>query len=118
MSAFYPRNTNFESKLFSKKIVSLSIQGIYTSIEYSHHSIKRSKHRGVFDSAIVHMIQEGFDEILDLQNHQRFILINKELGLSIIGSLHCDGLDVVIDIISVIDSTKPTNPYNTFTIAI
>lgn len=116
MSALYKRKTDFESTLFSKKSIGFSVQGIFTSIEYSYHSINRSNHRGIFESAIVHMIQEGFDEILDLHNHQRFILISRELGLSVIAALHFDVIDIVIDIVSVIDSTEPTNPYHTHTI--
>lgn len=118
MSTLFEGYTKFESKIDNSKDICITIDGIPTVIEYSYHSIKRSKHRVVFESAVVMMIQNAFDEILDLHNDERFIVIDKELCISVIGSLRGVGGEIIISIVSVIDSDQPTNPYGTYTIAI
>ncbi|MEW4309206.1 hypothetical protein [Rossellomorea marisflavi] len=64
------------------------------------------------------MVKKGFDEILDQKQLERFILVNNEFGVSVIGSARGVGTDIVIDIIPVVDSDKVTNPYGTLMIAV
>lgn len=118
MSALYARCTQFDSKLTHYKDICLTIDGIPTIIEYSYHSIKQSKHRAVFEAAATMMVQNAFDELLDLRNDERFIIISLELGISVIGNMRAVGGDIVIGIVTVIDSTEPYNPHNTHTITI
>lgn len=118
MSTLYARHTKFKSKLDIKKDVCIEIDGIPTVIEYSYHSIKRSKHRSIFEAAVTMMIQNAFDALLDLRNNERFIVIDRELCISVIGALKAVGGDIIISIVSVIDSDEPTNPHGTYTIAI
>lgn len=118
MSTLWARHTKFESKLEMKNDIFLTIDGIPTTIEYTYHSIKRSRHRAVFVSVVTHMIQSAFDDILDLRDGERFIVIDNELCVSVIGALKAVGGDILISIVSVIDSAEPTNPYGTHTIAI
>ncbi|BCT30308.1 MULTISPECIES: hypothetical protein [Bacillus subtilis group] len=118
MSTLTKRHSKLESKLDKTIDISLTIQGIPTIIEYSYHSIERSNHRGIFRAAVTNMIQLGFDKILDLKSDERFILIDNELGISVVGNVKGFGGDILISIISVLDSTEPTNPYHTYTIAI
>jgi hypothetical protein len=118
MSTLYGRHTKFESKLDKKKDIYITIDGIPTIIEYSYHSIKRSKHRLIFEAAVTMMIQNAFDNILDLHNDERFIVIDSDLCISVIGALKAVGGDIIVSIVSVIDSDEPTNPHGTYTIAI
>ncbi|MES9681852.1 hypothetical protein ABWK22_02805 [Gottfriedia acidiceleris] len=118
MSALYPRHTKFESKLSESKDIFLSIGGIPTTITYTYHSIKQSIHRSVIESVVVMMIQNAFDELLDLHSGERFIISDTELCVSVVGALWGDGGDIAIDLATVIDSANPTNPHGTFRIAI
>lgn len=118
MSTLWARHTKFESKLDQKEDIYIEIDGIPTIIEYSSHGIERSKHRSIFQAVVTMMIQNAFDELLDLKNGQKFMIIDSELGITVIGVMEPCGLDVVIPIISVIDSAEPTNPHGTYTIAV
>ena len=118
MNALYERSTKFTSKLDSKKDIAITIDGVYTIIEFSYHSIKRGMERAIYESALVFMVQRGFDEILDLKNGERFIVIDKELRISFVGALNAVGTDIIISIVSAIDSAEPSNHRGTHEIAI
>lgn len=118
MRALNDRCTQFVSKLDFKKDICMNIEGVSTIIEFSFHGTNRSKQRAVYESASVLMVQRAFDEILDLKNGQRFLIIDKELCISVVGALNAVGTDVIISIVSVIDSAEPYNPHNTYEIVI
>ena len=97
------------TQIDKKKDVFLNIDGFPVIINYSLHSLKRAKLRGVYLNSIVDMIKNGFDYILDLRAGERFILISEDYRISLIGCMHTAGSDIVIDIITTIDSDQPTN---------
>lgn len=97
------------TQIDKQKDVFLSIDGFPVIINYSLHSLKRAKLRGVYLNSIVEMIKNGFYSILDLRAGERFILISEEYRISLIGGMHTAGSDIVIDVITTIDSDKPTN---------
>lgn len=118
MSTLTQRYSVLESKLDQSEDIFLTIQGIHIIIEYSFHGMEQSKHRSIYQAATVDMIQRGFNDIVDLQSGERFILVDNNLGISIIGAVRGIGGDILISVITTVDSTTPTNPHNTHTIAI
>lgn len=116
MSALAKRVSKIYSDIDRKKDYYLDIDGFHTIIEFSDHSIFRGKHRKVYDSSILDMVRNGFYDIIDLHKNERFILICEEYGVSLIGGVRSVGGDIVITLITQIDSANPTNPYNTHTI--
>lgn len=118
MRALYQRHSRLNSKLVSYKDICITIQGVPVIIEYSNHSLDQSKYRGIFESAATHMVKQAFEEIIDLHSSETFILVSHELGISLVASIRGIGGDVLVSIITAIDSAQPTNPYHTHTIAV
>ena len=110
MSTLYKRHTKFNSKLDKGRDFCLTINDVEVIIEFNHHSIKRGKERSVFGAAAVLMIQRAFDDILDLANDERFIIIDTEMHISIIGAIKGVGQDILVSVISVVDDVFPHNP--------
>lgn len=114
----FKRHTEFKSKLTMCKSYEFDVDGFPLVIEMPLHAIKRHKHRGIYFSVVCDIIRKGFYDILDLRKGERFILTSKELGISVIGTMDVAGNDIVVWIVTVIDSVNPTNPHGTIQIAI
>lgn len=104
------------TELFGAKEINLVLEGFDTIIEISRHAIQKQTHRAIYESSIITMIEEAFPSLFGIQDNERFIITSFEFGISVIGSVYQDYGSLFIDIITVIDSITPTNPYNTFVI--
>jgi hypothetical protein len=111
-------STPFSSKLDTKKDIYLTIKGVRVIIELNHHSLKQGLHRNIFESSITHIVKKGFHHILRLQNDERFLMIDRELGITIVGTTYPEGAELVVAVISILNGVEPLNPYHTLTIAV
>ena len=118
MSALYKRHSKLNSKLDMSKDVCITIDDVEVVIEFSYHGINRGKERSVFDAAAVLMIQRAYEQILDLHNGERFIIIDTELHFSIVGAIKGVGQDIVVSVISAINDIFPHNPHCTLEVVI
>lgn len=118
MSTLYKRHTKFNSKLDMTRDVCVTIDDVEVIIEFNHHSTKRGQERSVFDAAAVLMIQRAFDNILDLGNGERFIIIDTELHISIVGAIKGVGQDILVSVISAVNDIHPHNPRGTLEVVI
>ena len=118
MSTLYPRHSKLDSKIDRTEDIALNINGFSTIIEYSYHAIQEIGYRSIYVSAVTHIIQMAFDELLDLKYGDKFMITDNELGLTVVGVMEPSGLDIIIPIVSVIDSARPTNPHGTLIIAV
>lgn len=118
MSALYQRYTPFQSPLYDTKDFHFTIQGFSVVVELNSHSMMRNKDRNIYESVVCLMVQEGFNHILDMKNNQRFILSSAEFDVSIVCVISSVGGEIIVSVVSSIDSKEPRNPHNTIQIAI
>lgn len=112
------RSTNLISKLDGARETDIIVDSIPAIVEFSYHGQKRGKEREVIENAMVYMIQRAFHSIIDLKHGERFLLTDRELDMSLVGGIHADGTDIIISIISTVDSAFVHNPFDTLEIAI
>lgn len=112
------RSTNLISKLDGARDISINVEGIDAIIEFSYHGQKRGHEGELLDSAIVFMVQRAFNEILDLKHGKQFLIKDEELDMSIVGQVRVERYDIIISVVSAINSAEPRNPYHTLEIAI
>ncbi|UOE58107.1 hypothetical protein [Cytobacillus oceanisediminis] len=109
MDAFAKRYTKINSRLDKSEDVILSIDGFDVVISYMQHAIERKKNRQIFKSSVSYMIESAFDQLLDLKKEAEFVLTSDEFGISVVGAMSYTGVDIVIRVITVIDSATPYN---------
>lgn len=80
-------------------------EGIELFINVSSHAKERLAERGVLMAPVYGCVVAATDKVLDLKSGDEFAILDKDLGIAVIGSIKC-ALDVTIDIITVIDSDK------------
>lgn len=114
----YARHTKFKSKYTDSKWFPMTHEGIPLTLEFSRHSLYRQEERRIYEGAIFYAIQKKLDDILDLPNDTRFIIIDSTLGISIVGAVHAQGTDLVVSVISLIHSSFPDNPNGTAVFAV
>ena len=112
------RSTNLISKLDGVRDTDIIVDGISAIIEFSYHGQKRGKERDMIENAMVYIIQRAFHSIIDLKHGERFLLIDYELDMSIVGVVEVDGRDIIIGIVSAVDSATPHNPQDTLEIVV
>jgi len=91
----------------------VTIGGTLLTVEITGHAAWRKVGRSIEEQAIYMSVQKGFEHIKTLINGERFILVDSEFLCSIIGQVHFYSGEVVVDIITVVDSMEPTNPKGT-----
>lgn len=89
------------------------INGYEFSVEITGHGAWRKVGRCVQESAIYMTAEKGFEQIKTLSHGERFLLIDPELLHTLVGAAYFYGNEVVVEIITVIDSLEPTNPRGT-----
>lgn len=89
------------------------INGYKFSVEITGHGAWRKVGRGVQESAIYMTAEKGFEYITTLSHGERFLLIDPELLHTVVGAVYFYGDEVVVEVITVIDSLEPTNPKGT-----
>lgn len=118
MRALAKRHSQINSKLDKTPDHCFTKFGFDSVITFRRHALKRKQHRTILHANVVWMVKKGFEEILDLKHEQEFILTNTELDMSVVGCVSCTGSDIVIRIITVIDSAEPRNEQQTLMIAV
>lgn len=113
MEALY--NDNLEH-IFGKEY-ELNIEGYTININVNQHAINRQEDRGILEASILSGIRDSFDFFFGLDD-QRFIIIDHALDVSIIGYIKQEYGEFYVEVISVVDSIAPTNPYHTVTIEV
>lgn len=83
---------------------SFIIEGITMYIEVSDHAWKRMKQRKVDKYATYGSIIALGEQLLDMKNNDEFCIMDKELDIAICCALHMSGLDITIDVVTVLDS--------------
>jgi hypothetical protein len=109
---------NFASPLICEDEVELNIEGYDVLCEFSTHAFNQRKNREIFKSACAWTVEKAFSHFFGLENHERFIIIDRELDISVVASFYQSGGEMVVSIITVIDSNEPNNPYDTYTIEV
>ena len=102
---------NTEYRVEFTNYQTLNIEGFDAVLNFSTHATQRAKSRGVYASAVAYMVEKGFNHILELKQNTEFILIDEDMHVSAICEVESDGEDIIINIISVIDSYRPINKY-------
>lgn len=113
MSTLSKRYSFIETNLDKAKDFYLNIEGFNVIIEFTLHSQKRGQKRRIYDNTVITMVRSGFYDIIELRNHEKFILSSYEFGVSLIGEIMSVGGDIVIKLVTSIDSPDATNPYGT-----
>lgn len=79
------------------------IEGCPVTIEDTSHSISRYADRGINEYAVYGSIIALGEKILDYKDKTEFMIIDEDINVAIVCSLHANGGDITIDIITVID---------------
>lgn len=90
-----------------------TIGGYELSVEITGHGAWRKVGRSVQESAIYMTVEKGFEHLGSLTHGDRFLLIDSELLHTVVGAVYFYGNEVVVEVITVIDSLEPTNPKGT-----
>lgn len=83
---------------------SFTVEGITMQVEVSNHAYGRMKQRNVDQYATYGSIIALGERLLDMKNKDEFCIMDKELDIAVCCALHMDGLDITIDIVTVLDS--------------
>lgn len=83
---------------------SFTIEGITMHVEVSDHAWKRMKQRKVDKFAAYGSIVALGETLLDMHNNDEFCIMDKELDIAVCCAMHMSGLDITIDIVTVLDS--------------
>lgn len=118
MRALAKHHTKIDSKLEQTADYCFTMFGFDAVIVFRNHALKRKKHRSIIHANVVYMVKKGFEQVIDLKSETEFILTNTELNMSVVGCVSCAGSDIVVRIITVIDSAEPRNERGTLKIAI
>lgn len=114
----YSRYTKFTSYLHSTRDFKIRTEDdLEVTLEFNLHGDNRSQEREVLHSTVLYMVQRQLESILDLTDGSRFIITDSELGISIVGGVAAVGLDLVVSIISAVDSPDIYNPHETVVFA-
>lgn len=89
------------------------IGGIELSVEITGHGAWRRVGRSVMESTVYATVEKGLDHIKSLSNGERFLLIDSEYLHTIIGAVYFYGKEIVVEVITIVDSLEPTNPRGT-----
>jgi hypothetical protein len=84
---------------------SFTIDGVQMEILDTKHSLQRHAQRGVSKFAAYGSIVAVGEDLLDMRHGEEFCVMDRELGISIVCAMHFRGLDVFIDIITVLDDS-------------
>ena len=83
------------------------------NVEITGHGAWQKVGRSIQESAIYMTVEKGFDDIKELFNGERFLLIDTDLMHTVIGAVYFYGTEIVVEVITVVNSIEPTNPKGT-----
>ena len=83
------------------------LHGIPITIECSEHSLERLEEREHIRSVLYASIMDLGDRVLDMKRGRTFAVINHVYNLNAICIMHARGMDITIDVITVLE--KSTN---------
>lgn len=119
MSALAVRDyVDFNSKLVSVDESWLNIEGYSVLVDFSYHAFKQRKNREIVKAAVTYTIEKAFSHFFGMDNNERFVIIDHEMDYSVVASFYQDGGEMVVSVISVIDTVNPFNGSNTHTIEV
>jgi hypothetical protein len=82
------------------------IEGVPFMVYVSEHAKRRMRERNVQKYACFGSIVALGEELLDMTHGTEFCVMDKELGISVVCGLHARGLEVSIEIITVLDNDE------------
>lgn len=80
------------------------IEEIEIRLEISKHAEERSNERELTQYEIYSMIMKMGEQLLELKDGEEFAVVDRELNNAVICSMNCRGIDLVVDIITVISN--------------
>ncbi len=83
---------------------SFTIEDVKFDISLSYHAKGRMFQRGVGHFAVYGCIVAMGERLLDMKNKEEFCIQDRDLNVSIVCVLHMDGMDVAIDVVTVLDN--------------
>jgi hypothetical protein len=86
--------------------VNIEIEGIPVTLEYSKHAKERLGEREVSPYEAASLVLKLGEKILEMTNGEIFGVIDKELKIGIICSISTIGLEIFIDIVTVLRSER------------
>jgi hypothetical protein len=86
--------------------VNMEIEGIPVTLEFSRHAQERLVEREVSSYEAASLVLKLGERILEMKNGENFGVIDKELEIGLICSINTLGLDIFIDVITVLRKEK------------
>lgn len=95
------------------KTYEFTIEGIEVTVLPSKHANYRLDERNITGYQVSGALMAMGEEILDMKNGTEFIIIDEELDAAYVFAIHVDGLDISIDVITVVNSKDIWNKRGT-----
>lgn len=81
-------------------------EGTEIQIVITRHADERMEERGILLTPVYGAVVAVTDHILDLKSGEEFAILDKDLGVAIIGNIKCAKCDIAVTIFTVVDSAN------------